>query len=148
MLHTIQTFSQHVESVCSFHVTNCVFSLHFSGGRQKQKLAPADQSSGCRQLPHLAPCRDLMLSVTSPNCLWIAEPQPSSWKNTPVVLHMTPSVAIMRMWHARTRRAASWPMTSTRLAEVRVSAVMVRLDGWKTRSMDNTNNYCGQLWLK
>lgn len=113
--------------------------FHLLSPSSGQKATPADQNLGSQQQPHLAPCRDLMLLVTLPNCLWTADRHQRSWQNTPVILHMTPSVAITRMWHALTRRAALWPMTSMKLAEVRVGALAVRLDGWKTRSMDNND---------
>lgn len=115
--------------------------LSYSGGRRKQKATPADRNHGCRQQPHLAPYKDLMPSVTSPNCLtllWTASGQQASWQSTPVLLPRTPSVTIMRMCHAPTGRAALLPMTSMRPAKLKAGAAAVRVAGWKMRSMDNT----------
>lgn len=55
--------------------------LSYSGGRQKQKVVPADQNSGSQQQLHLAPCRDLTPTVTLRNCLtllWTAGRQQKS----------------------------------------------------------------------
>lgn len=112
--------------------------LLYSGGRQKHKAIPAHHNHGCRQQLHFAPYKDLMPFVMLPNCLTppstAACPQ-TSWQSTPALPPRTPSVTIMRMCHARTGRAVSWPTTSMRPAELRAG---VRLVGWKTRSMDNT----------
>lgn len=111
--------------------------LPYSGGRQKQKAAPADQNRGCQQQLHLMPYKDLTPLVTSLNWLiplWTAACREASWQSIPVLLPRAPSVTNMRMWHVRPGRAALWPMTSTRPAKLRAG----RLVGWKMRSMDNT----------
>ena len=117
--------------------------LSYPGRRQKQRAAPADHHHGSQPQLHLVPFKDLMPSVTLPNCLTPpstpGRPQ-TSWPSYRAVPRRTPSVTLMRMCPAHTRRAALWPTTSMRPARLRVGAAAVRLVGWKTRSTDNAVN--------
>lgn len=86
------------------------FFSSYLGGKQSQKATPPDHSRGCpHQHQHLVPYKDLMRSVTLPNCLtplWTVVCLQTLWESITLLHVRTTRVTIMRMWHVHRGRVA------------------------------------------